>query len=319
MTYFRTLILLTPMALALAQTPPPAAPPQPVAPPQASAAPAPEPKKVPPDRVVLTVGDQKITAAEFDAVVETLPEQARAMVRGAGRDQFADTLVKLMALAGEGKRLKLDASAAFQAEVRFRVADMLAGKVYEQLTKTAKPDEAQLKKYFDEHKADYEQVKARHILIRMQGSPAAVRPGQKELTEAEALAKAQDLRKKLAAGGDFAKLAETESDDTGSGANGGDLGSFRHGQMVPSFEEAAFALKPGELSQPVKTQFGYHLIKVESKETQTFDDVKVELERQLGPQQAQMAVDDLVKKAVVARDPDFFPAAAPAPVVTPVK
>ena len=102
-----------------------------------------------------------------------------------------------------------------------------------------------MQKYYEAHKSEFERVHARHILIRAAGSPMAVRPGQKDLTDAEALAKAQEIRKKIEGGEDFAALARAESDDTGSGANGGDLGFFGHNQMVPPFEEAAFAMKAG--------------------------------------------------------------------------
>ena len=159
------------------------------------------------------------------------------------------------------------------------------------MTKDNTPSEAELRKYYEEHKAEFEQVHARHILIRFQGSQLPIKPGQKDLSDADALAKVQALKQRIQGGEDFAKVASQESDDTGSGANGGDLGTFRHGQMVPSFEQAAFALKPGELSEPVKTQYGYHLIKVESKDNRSFEDVRADLERQLAPVQAQKAVE----------------------------
>src|ERR1017187_9098563 len=75
----------------------------------------------------------------------------------------------------------------------------------------------------------------------------------KELTDEEALAKAQEIRKKLVDGADFATLAKAESDDAGSGANGGDLGTFGKGRMVPAFEQVAFTIAVGELSEPVKS------------------------------------------------------------------
>jgi parvulin-like peptidyl-prolyl isomerase len=126
------------------------------------------------------------------------------------------------------------------------------------------------------------------------------------LSDAEGLAKAQDILKRLKAGEDFAALATKESDDTGSAANGGDLSFFKRGQMVPSFEQAAFAMQPGELSEPVKSQFGYHVIKVEARQTKTFDEVKDELEKRLKPEQSQKALDELQKKSGVLYDPVFF-------------
>ncbi len=102
-------------------------------------------------------------------------------------------------------------------------------------------------KYFQEHQAELgqpEEVRARHILVD---------------TEEEA----KKLVEELNAGGDFAKLAAERSKDPGSQGNGGDLGFFRRGELVPEFEQVAFALKPGEVSAPVKTQFGWHVIKVE--------------------------------------------------------
>ena len=259
---------------------------------------------VPPDRVVVTVGDLTITAAQFDQIIDALPEQYRSVARGSGRKQFADNIVRIEVLAQEGKRRKLDESSAYRTQSMFEDANILANMTYEEIGKNVKLDEADVRKYYEAHKAEFEQVRARHILIRVQGSPAAVRPGQKDLTEAEALAKAQDLRKRIQAGEDFAQLARQESDDTGSGANGGDLGFFRHGQMVPSFEQAAFALQPGDLSEPVKSPFGYHLIKVEAKESKSFEEVRPELERRMRPEQAQKTLEELQKKTPVVLDPD---------------
>jgi parvulin-like peptidyl-prolyl isomerase len=209
-------------------------------------------------------------------------------------------------MAQEGKRRKLDESSAYRIQSLFESANILANMTYEEIAKKSKLDEADVRKYFEAHKAEFEQVRARHILIRAQGSPSPVSPGQKDLSDEEALAKAQDLRKRIQAGEDFAQLARQESDDAGSGANGGDLGSFHHGQMVPSFEEAAFALPVGDLSQPVKSPFGYHLIKVESKESKSFEDVRPELERRMRPEQAQKTFEELQKKTQVVLDPDFF-------------
>jgi peptidyl-prolyl cis-trans isomerase C len=315
--YFRALLFVCPAALLLAQTPP--------KPSQPSAAPplptitlsADEPTvgpAVPPDKVVLTVGDQKITAAQFDQIIASLPPQYQANARGAGRKQFADNVVRILILSQEGRRRKLDETPAFKTQSMFQTSNLLAGLTYDQIGKDSKLDPADVQKYYDSHKSDFERVKARHILIRAQGSPIAVRPGQKDLPDAEALAKAQEIRKKIEAGADFAELARQESDDTSSGQNGGDLGLFGHNQMVPPFEEAAFNMKAGELSQPVKTPFGYHIIKVEARENKTLEEMRPEIEKRLRPDMAQKVMESLQKGAAVQYDTEFFgPAAAASP------
>jgi peptidyl-prolyl cis-trans isomerase D len=137
----------------------------------------------------------------------------------------------------------------------------------------AKPEnERKVKDFYESHKKDYsqqEQVKARHILIKSV-------EGDKD-SENRAFAKAQDVEKQLKAGGDFAALAKKYSDDPGSKDKGGDLGYFARGSMVAAFEKVAFGAKANEISEPVKTQYGYHIIQVEGKKpaaTQSFDDVK---------------------------------------------
>jgi peptidyl-prolyl cis-trans isomerase C len=340
MMFFRSLLLVCPAACLLAQTPPPPRPVQatPVQPqatpvqPQATpvrpqATPVPKPTVtltaedpnakpmpvVPPDRVVISVGNEKITAAQFDQIIAAIPQQYQASARGAGRKQFADNLVRIMVLAQEGKRRKLDEGQMYKTQISFQNSNILAGITYDQIGKDTKIDDAELHKYYEAHKNEFEQVKARHILIRAKGSPLPVKPGQKDLTEEEALAKVQDLRKQIAGGKDFAALAQQESDDTGSGANGGDLGFFHRNQMVPAFETAAWALKPGELSEPVKTPFGYHLIRVEAHETKSFDEMKPEIEKRIRPDMAQKALDELQKQSGVQMDPEFFGTATPPP------
>nr|WP_269438112.1 peptidylprolyl isomerase [Phosphitispora fastidiosa] len=119
-------------------------------------------------------------------------------------------------------------------------------KINKLLEPRVKITEDELKTYFEENKAQFaqqKQVKASHILV-------------------ETEEKANDIKKKLAEGQDFAQLAKENSTDAQNKDKGGDLGFFGSGDMVKEFEEAAFALKVGEVSAPVKTEFGYHIIKV---------------------------------------------------------
>jgi parvulin-like peptidyl-prolyl isomerase len=259
--------------------------------------------QVPPDKVILTVGDLTITAQQFDEITDAVQEQYKAFVKGPGRKQFADQLVKVLTLAEEGKRRKLDEKSAYKSQVLYQTDQTLANFTYLAMSKEV--DDAALHAYYDAHKADFDQLHARHILIRMHGSTIPVKPGQKDLSDEEALAKAQDLEKRIKAGEDFGKLAGAESDDT-SATNGGDLGTFGHGRMVPSFDEAAFKLTPGQVSDPVKSQYGYHIIKLESRDTRSFEAVKAEIEKKLGPEQAKKTMEGLEKSTKTVYDPEFF-------------
>ena len=124
-----------------------------------------------------------------------------------------------------------------------------------------------------------DRVKAQHILIKTQGKSDAEKKA--------ALAKAEDILKQLKAGADFTQLAQKNSEDSSNAPKGGDLGWFVRGAMVAEFDKAAFAMKPGELSGIVTTEFGYHIIKVTEKESarvKPFDEVKDDLAAELKKQ-----------------------------------
>ena len=261
---------------------------------------------IPADRVVIQVGDVKLTAGQIGQILDAYPESQRMFANGPGRAQFVDQVVRVLLLAEEGRRRKLHETEAYRNQLTYTSDGILANQTDAEIKRQVAGDEALLKGYYEAHKSEYQQIHVRHILIRMQGSPVTLPPGQKDLTDAEALAKAQEIRQKLVQGADFAELARTESNDVGSSSKGGDLGFLKHGQTVPSFEDAAFALPDGELSQPVKTSYGYHLIRVEErKPTRTFEDVRPELEKTLGTEASRKFVESLKSKTTVVIDPDF--------------
>ena len=144
------------------------------------------------------------------------------------------------------------------------------------LAKDAQPTDEQLKEFYKERESQFkvpEERRSRHILI-------AVKEGADEATINKARDKAEEIRKKLLDGGDFAKLAEQYSDDPGSAKLGGDIGFFGHGNLDPAYEKALFSLKVGEISEPVLSSFGFHIIKLEevrAEKTKSFDEVKDEL------------------------------------------
>jgi peptidyl-prolyl cis-trans isomerase C len=315
---FAAFVAFSTIPAVFAQAPaPPKAMTQPniVMPPSAAAPPA---APVDPAKVILTIGDQKITAGQYDELVNSLPAQYQSMARGPGKRQFAEQLVQVKLLAEEAEKTKLADTPKIKDELAFQRENLLAGAMFQHLQETIKVTDADIQKYYDQHKSEFEVLKARHILIRVKGAPMAATPGKPELTDEEAKAKADEIRKRLLAGEDFATVAKAESDDKGSGANGGDLGDFHKGMMVPQFEQAAFAAKIGEVTEPVKTPFGYHLIKVEAHTTKPLAEVKAEIETKLRPELARQEIDSMRKTATVQLDDSFFgPVQAPRPVLSP--
>ena len=130
-----------------------------------------------------------------------------------------------------------------------------------------------------------EQVRASHILLKTEGKDeAAVRKQAEDV-----------LKQAKAPGADFAALAKKYSEDDGSKANGGDLDYFPKGRMVPEFETAAFAMQPGQISDLVKSQFGFHIIKVVDKKpasTRTLDEVRAQIQETLAAQRVEQQITD---------------------------
>jgi peptidyl-prolyl cis-trans isomerase C len=216
---------------------------------------------------------EAITAADIHADSLRMPEQMRAQVltRPQSVQQIANNLYVRRVMADEAAKLHLENSDAVQAELRVARDKVLSDAYLQHIDSQHTLSDAaaleQARAMYTAHPENFkstEQVHIRHILI---GG-----------TDEAAKAKAEDVLKELRAGGDFAALAQKYSTDTGSASKGGDLGFFAHGRMVPSFEEAAFALKNvGDLSEPVKSQFGYHILQLQGKRpagVQPFDDIR---------------------------------------------
>jgi peptidyl-prolyl cis-trans isomerase C len=160
--------------------------------------------------------------------------------------------------------------------------------IAQEFAEKVRVSDKQTKDYYDSHPQSFkqpEQVRASHILIK-------VDPKADESQRAEARKQIQEIKRKLQEGEDFATLAKSFSQSP-SGARGGDLGYFSRGEMVGPFEEAAFALKPGEVSDPVETTFGYHLIRVIDKKPETtipYEDIKDKIEHYLKDKDVQEKV-----------------------------
>ena len=308
-------------AAALAQQPAPGTP-APAAPstPTPTLLPVtPTDTNVTPDTVVLTIGNQNITRTQFEILLSALADNGRPAKTAAQKRQVAEQYADLQTMVQEARKRKLDDDAGIKQMMAIQSESVLANALAKRISDDTHFSELDLRSYYDTHKNEFEEAKGGHILIRFKGSTVPLKPNEKDLTPEEALAKAQDLRKQILAGADFATLAKAESDDAQTGAKGGDLGTFRHGQMVAPFDQAAFSIAIGEVSEPVKTQFGYHLIKVTSRTAKTFDDVKPQIEKDLKPKLTKDAV-ELIKAhtAVTLNDAYFGAAQASGPQTLPV-
>jgi peptidyl-prolyl cis-trans isomerase C len=272
-----------------------------------------------PDPVIISAGTVAIHRSDFETAVKSLPAEYQSYALGPGKKQFADDYLRMKILAAEGMKAGLDKDPEVVKQLNLLRENLVAQEELKKIDNTLAVTDADLKKAYDENKKDYEQVKAKHILIAFKGSPAAQK-AKKELTDAEAKAKAQALRAEIVAGkAKFEDVAKKESDDAESGKNGGELGAFSRGQMVPEFEQAAFGAKVGDVTPVVKTQFGYHIIKVEEHSSTPFDQVKATLEKSVKQKKLHDTLDAMKESAKPVYDEAYFaaPPAPPAPAKAP--
>ena len=262
--------------------------------------PPPPPKPVPEalPEVVARVNGENVTKAEMDRLVKQIEADAGRRVPAERRDEIyrgvIDQLVTYTVLVQETKnrnivvsdeeakkvtdarisqlRQQVPDQAAFNkalAERNMTLArlradirrDIAIGKMLQdEMSKLPPVTEAEIKEYFDKNPNEFSGVRAAHILIRPDGFD--------EASKKKARAAMEDVLKQARSGTDFAELAKKHSAD-GSAKQGGDLGFFTREQMVPEFSKAAFELQPGQISDVVETQFGFHIIKVlERKDVQ---------------------------------------------------
>jgi len=267
-------------------------------------APVPPATVVPPDKVVLTIGDKKFTREEFELLIQP---QMRTTLSQQDRRRMAEQIADLITLAAEARRKALDQTPYARESMDILADRWLANELVTEEVINKPLDDAAVKAYYDQHAAEFDQVTARHILIGFKGSAGPPLPaGRKELTEAEALAKAQDLKKQLDAGADFATLAKANSDDTSNAGNGGSLGSFSHGRMVPEFDKAAFSAPIGKVTDPVKTQFGYHLILVTEHGPKPLAEAKREIEQKLRPDVMKKYVEGIRTQTPITIEEGYF-------------
>ncbi|MGH9486962.1 MAG: peptidylprolyl isomerase [Terriglobales bacterium] len=261
-----------------------------------------------PDPVVISAGSEHIRASQFQALLDGAPPQNRAAME-ANKRQLAQNLGEMMALAGAAHQSGLDQDPQFKVEMLLARDNALAKAMVGKLATDVKPTAAQEQTYYQAHAASYRQTKLKHILI----SDNQVEGSTSTLTPAQALAKAQKIEAQLKAGADFATLAKADSDDPGSKDKGGELGEISSGQTVPEFESAVAKLPVGQISDPIHTRFGYHIVEVESRSAEPFAQAQPDIEHTLATQAVEKAIDSITTNAHVRISDSYFGPAPKAP------
>jgi peptidyl-prolyl cis-trans isomerase C len=210
-----------------------------------------------------------------DALSEFTRYNPRFRARGQqGMDErVRQQLGEIRILSEKARQEGLDKNPGVVLQLKYFPDAILREAFLKDLQAKSLVSDEEIQTFYRKHQEDFDQVKARHILF-------TTRPPQNPQTgestgpapDPEAVRrKALEVLQRIKAGEDFAQLAKEYSDDPGSREQGGDLGYFGRGQMTPKFEQAAFDLKPGQVSDLVETPFGFHIIKVEERRLQPFD------------------------------------------------
>ena len=246
----------------------------------------PQPAAAPP--AVATVNGSAITRPEYDLFVKDLLQGKQQELTADQKNQVLDDLINMQLLADQAEKDGLQNDPDTVAQLHLLHEKVMADAEQQKFVKSFQPSDADLKTEYDTAVAamDKTEYKARHILV-----------ASKE--------EGQQIIKKLKGGAKFEELAKTQSTDTGSKNNGGDLGWFTTSRMVKPFADAVVALKKGEITpEPVQTQFGWHVIQLEDTRDKTpppFDQVKTQLTNQLIRKQLQAYVADLKKNAKIEK------------------
>jgi peptidyl-prolyl cis-trans isomerase C len=268
---------------------------------------------VSPTTVVMEANGKKYTAAEVDGLIALMPPQYQAAARQ--QPQMLTTILLYQKLAEDAVKEGHDKQSPYKEQIEFARLQVLANA---ELTLhgnalIVSPEDSQ--KYYNAHPEKFQEAKVRVIYIAFNPAPGKEVPGEKKLpSAADAQTRAVELRNQIVAGADFGKLARENSDDATSAAKDGDFGVIKHSSPYPDpIKNAVFALKPGELSQPIKQPNGFYLIRLDSLQMQSFDEVSPQIIKDLRQERFNEWMKSLqTQYQVKVEDPAYFRPQVPA-------
>ena len=274
--------------------------------PQAS---APQPSQAPPnDRVVLSVGDQKMTASEVEQIIQALPPDYRSFYSsGQGRRRLAVYILRMKLLSSQAIKEKLDQQPEVARAVDVARESILADAAQKHIAEGITISDQDLRAVYEQNKAQFEEDRVAHILIRTRSAPIkSGDPSKPGLPDEEARKKLEDIRKQILAGADFAQMAKQYSEDSATAATGGDLGILDRNKIVPPIINAAHSLSPGQVSDLIATPSGFEIIKVEQKRAISFEEAKPGLASQIRQSKANEVIQHLLETSGAYIDQDYF-------------
>jgi peptidyl-prolyl cis-trans isomerase C len=219
------------------------------------------------NKVLAVVNGNEITELDVNTLLQRLGQNGQQFQSPQGKKHLLQELINQELMYAEAMEMGMDKDEEFLDELNTAKKEILKNYAIKKLFEDVKVEDTEAEKYFEENKAQFkkpESIKASHILVKTEE-------------------KANEIKEKLDSGESFEELAKDYS-DCPSKQQGGDLGFFSKGQMVPEFEKVAFDMEEGNISDPVKTQFGYHLIKLTDRQPAqevSFEEVRDQLKQQL--------------------------------------
>jgi peptidyl-prolyl cis-trans isomerase C len=265
--------------------------------------------QLPPETVVVRIDGQPVTAAFLKAVMETNPPEARA---GLMRDPktFLDYIAFSQKLAALAEKAHLDQQSPVKETLEAQRIQTLASAEYAALQDSIPVSAQDQKKFYETHPERYTQARIKLLYVSFHDKPA---PNAKSLTEPEAKAKIEKLLAQIRAGADFVKLVKENSEDS-SAAKNGDYGApIRQSEKLlpePAMR-AIFALKPGQVSDPVRTAAGYYLFRLEDLTTQPYQAVQSDIFMEIRQVRFEAEMNKIRKSDIKIEKPEFFTQAPP--------
>jgi peptidyl-prolyl cis-trans isomerase C len=256
----------------------------------------------------MKVNGVPVTEAEFMAFLTSIPEQQRGVyATPAGKRQLADEIVRMKALEQEAPRLGFSDDPELQTQMELMRTQVTAQYALQKIIQQSA--EKEIAAAYEREKKNA--LSLRHIVLAYAGGMVPPKAqGQQPPSPEQAMQKAAGLVARIRGGADFAQVARSDSEDLQSAPRGGSLGPMQPNALPPEIASVVTKLKPGEVSDPVRTQFGIHIFNVAEP---SLEDLRPMLMQQVQQEIAQRELERLQKTAKVDLDPQFFPAVPPTP------